>query len=108
MVPAQRAVVANTDQHWFDHFRPADRLTRVDEVNFWRPVARAQFRALATGEPFFLRLKYPVNAVADIGFFVPPNSRFQILYRETLGQVNRDFLPRRRNQCPTCRKIRRR
>ncbi len=66
----QRAVVANTDQHWFAHFRPTDHRTHYDEVDFWRPRATQHFRSLSVGEPFFFRLKHPINAIAGYGFFV--------------------------------------
>jgi putative restriction endonuclease len=61
--------VANTDRAWFDHFRPRDELARVDEVNFWRPLAQSEFRALQPGEPLFFRLKEPDAAVVGFGFF---------------------------------------
>lgn len=64
-----KALVANTDKAWFDHFRPEDRETLVDEVNFWRPLAQQHFHAIAPGEPFFLRLKQPFYAIAGFGFF---------------------------------------
>jgi putative restriction endonuclease len=63
------AVVANTDSDWFSFFRPTDQITHVDEVNFWRPGSQQGFHALSPGEPFFFRLKHPVNAVAGFGFF---------------------------------------
>jgi HNH endonuclease len=63
------ALVANTDKQWFDHFRPNDSLTVVDEVNFWRPLAQHRFRVLSVGEPLFFRLKHPYSAVAGFGFF---------------------------------------
>lgn len=63
------AVVANTDERWFLHFRPTDQTTEVDEVNFWRPAAQTQFHALSPGEPLFFRLKEPYNAIAGFGFF---------------------------------------
>lgn len=62
-------VVANTDSRWHLHFKQSDQLTRVDEVNFWRPSAQDRFRALKPGGPFFFRLKAPVNAVIGFGFF---------------------------------------
>lgn len=46
-------VVANAVRRRYDFFRPADHMTWVDEINFWRLSATNQFRALAAGEPFF-------------------------------------------------------
>lgn len=65
----QPAVVGLTDDAWFRHFRPDDARVDVDEVNFWRPLAQTQFRALEPGQPFFLRLKAPDYAIAGFGFF---------------------------------------
>ena len=49
--------VANTDPAWY-HFLAHHELTA--EVNFWRPRGRyANFRAISTGELFFLRLRRP-------------------------------------------------
>jgi putative restriction endonuclease len=67
--PSPKAVVANTDSDWFKFFRPSDQVSRIDEVNFWRPGSQNEFRALSPGEPFFFRLKHPTNAVAGFGFF---------------------------------------
>jgi hypothetical protein len=39
-IPIEPAVVTNTDKQWFEHFRPKDQLTVIDEVNFWRPLAQ--------------------------------------------------------------------
>jgi putative restriction endonuclease len=66
---AQNAVVALTDGRWFDFLRDLSAVGRLDEVNFWRPLAQTEFKSLAPGEPFFFRLKYPVNAIAGYGFF---------------------------------------
>lgn len=63
------AVVHVTDKVWFEHFRPQDELTEVDEVNFWRPSAQNRFRAISEGEPFLFRLKAPINMIAGFGFF---------------------------------------
>ena len=65
----QNAVVALTDGRWFEFLRSLSADGRLDEVNFWRPLAQTEFKSLAPGEPFFFRLKYPVNAIAGYGFF---------------------------------------
>jgi putative restriction endonuclease len=65
----RNATVALTDRRWFDFHRSRSRGGRIDEVNFWRPLAQTEFRALLPGEPFFFRLKSPINAVAGYGFF---------------------------------------
>jgi putative restriction endonuclease len=68
-LPDTAAVVANTDNLWFSHFRPDDTLSIVDEVNFWRPLAQQRIRALPVGAPLFFRLKRPHSAIAGFGFF---------------------------------------
>jgi len=84
------AVVANTDRAWFDHFRPADALTMVDEVTFWRPLAQHRFRALEIGEPLFFRLKQPNSAVAGFGFFAGQYALTIAMAWETFGTKNGD------------------
>lgn len=66
---AQNAVVGLTDGRWFEFLRDLATGGRLDEVNFWRPLAQTDFRSLAPGEPFFFRLKHPINAIAGYGFF---------------------------------------
>ncbi len=66
---ARNAVVALTDRRWFDFLRSRAVDGVLDEVNFWRPKAQASFRRLVAGEPFFFRLKSPVNKIAGYGFF---------------------------------------
>ena len=58
----QNAVVALTDGRWFEFLRNLSADGRLDEVNFWRPLGQTEFKSLAPGEPFFFRLKYPVNS----------------------------------------------
>src|SRR4051812_39300754 len=67
-MPDRAAVVANTDERWFSYLRSLAIDGRLDEVNFWRPLGTA-FRALSPGEPFFFRLKSPINAVVGYGYF---------------------------------------
>lgn len=55
------AVVALTDRRWFDFLRSRATNGRLDEVNFWRPKARTEFRSLQPGEPFYFRLKSRAN-----------------------------------------------
>jgi len=84
------AVVANTDPRWFEHFRPSDQLRVVDEVNFWRPSAQSQFRALQPGEPLFFRLKSPTNAVAGFGYLAVAMSMSVAMAWEFFGEKNGD------------------
>lgn len=86
----QNALVALTDRRWFDFLRSGAIAGRVDEVNFWRPLAQTGFRSLSPGEPFFFRLKHPVNAIAGYGFFTH-STRIPIsMAWETFGPANGD------------------
>lgn len=62
--------VALTDHRWFEHLRSkADADGRLDEANFWLPSAQRPIARLSTGDPFFFRLKSPINAIVGFGFF---------------------------------------
>jgi putative restriction endonuclease len=41
----------------------------IDEVNFWQPSGKSQFRALNPGEPFLFKLHSPHDFIAGGGFF---------------------------------------
>src|SRR5262245_35185963 len=53
--------VAVTDQSWFDRLSAS---SPHDEVNFWAPSGRNEFRALAPGELFLFKLHAPNNFTA--------------------------------------------
>ena len=57
--------IGHTDHGWWSFLlgRP-----EIREVNFWRPGGRT-FAALLPGEPFFFRLKSPINRIGGFGFF---------------------------------------
>ena len=82
------AVVANTDLLWFSHFGVPDELRIIDEVNFWRPSAQSQFRALQPSEPLFFRLKSPVNAIAGFGFLAVAMTMSVEMAWEFFGEKN--------------------
>jgi putative restriction endonuclease len=66
---AHQPFIAVTDPEWYDYLsRLRDGRNRVDEVNFWNPGGRP-LKELGSGEPVFLRLKHPRNAIAGYGFF---------------------------------------
>lgn len=60
-----RGFIGHTDHGWwrFLQGRP-----EISEVNFWRPGGR-RFSALSPGEPFFFRLKSPINRIGGFGLF---------------------------------------
>jgi putative restriction endonuclease len=60
-----RGFIGHTDAGWWRLLSAAPALS---EVNFWRPGGRT-FAALSPGEPFFFRLKSPVNKIGGFGLF---------------------------------------
>jgi len=54
-----------TDLDWFE-FRSA---RDAEEVNFWQPGGRSQFRALQPGELFLFKLHSPNNFIVGGGLF---------------------------------------
>lgn len=57
--------VGVTDQDWFDFLS----VRQVDEVNFWAPSGRTNFRALQPGELFLFKLHAPHNFIVGGGVF---------------------------------------
>lgn len=54
-----------TDNNWYNylnHISPED-------VNFWQPGGKTNFKVLTPGAPFLFKLKGPLNALGGIGFF---------------------------------------
>jgi putative restriction endonuclease len=86
----RRGVVAVTDDRWFEFLRAQTSNGQLDEVNFWRPVAQTAFRALDPGEPFFFRLKHPVNAIVGFGFYAHATHLPIRMAWEAFGPANGD------------------
>lgn len=86
----QNAIVALTDRRWYDFLSSRSVAGRIDEVNFWRPLAQTEFRSLAAGEPFFFRLKGPISAIVGYGFFAHATRLPISLAWEAFGQANGD------------------
>jgi putative restriction endonuclease len=61
-----RAYVGVTDNSWFNFLR---NLPHLDEVNFWQPGGRHQFRALNPGELFLFKLHSPYDYIVGGGMF---------------------------------------
>ncbi len=62
----QQAWVGVTDYDWYRFLRA---MPGIDEVNFWRPGGKTNFKALRPGEPFLFKLHSPRNVIAGGGFF---------------------------------------
>ena len=60
-----RFYVAITDFDWFTYLSAQ----APDEVNFWQPSGRNQFRAIQPGEPLLFKLHAPRNYIVGGGFF---------------------------------------
>ena len=58
--------VGVTDDDWFKYLSAR----RPDEVNFWQPSGKREFRSLDPGEPFLFKLHSPRNYIVGGGFFV--------------------------------------
>jgi putative restriction endonuclease len=87
---AQPTVVANTDNRWYDFLSASAVDGRLDEVNFWRPLAQGEFRALEPGQPFFFRLKHRISAIAGYGYFAHATRVPIQLAWDAFGQRNGD------------------
>jgi len=61
-----KGYVGVTDNDWFQFLSAQP---DIDEVNFWQPGGKAQFRALDPGDPFFFKLHSPLNFIVGGGFF---------------------------------------
>ncbi|MBI9051361.1 MAG: HNH endonuclease [Anaerolineaceae bacterium] len=61
-----KSYVGITDWDWFDLLRSQD---NIEEVNFWQPSGKTQFRALQPGELFLFKLHSPNNFIVGGGFF---------------------------------------
>ena len=63
--------VGITDYDWFGTLKQA----RCDEVNFWKPGGKTNFKALNEGDLFLFKLHNPNNYIVGEGFFL----KFSIL-----------------------------
>jgi len=63
--------VGITDYDWFKTLKQAN----CDEVNFWKPGGRTNFKALDEGDLFLFKLHSPQNYIVGGGFFL----KFSIL-----------------------------
>lgn len=61
--------IAQTDKRWFDFLASRASDGRIDEANFWSPLAQRPMKRMTPGEPVFFRLKSPFNAISGYGFF---------------------------------------
>ncbi len=77
--------VGITDSDWFDIL---SNLPYIDEVNFWQPSGKTQFRALKPGEPFLFKLHSPLNYIVGCGFFAHSTILPSSLAWDAFGEKN--------------------
>jgi putative restriction endonuclease len=90
----------------YDWFRFLSALPRVEEINFWQPGGRTNFRALHAGELFLFKLHAPRNFIVGGGVFARADILPTSLAWDTLGVSNgaaslpemRERIARYRNQ----------
>jgi putative restriction endonuclease len=76
--------VGITDQEWFRYLRGSN----ADEMNFWRPRASGQFKALEPGELFLFKSKFPHNRIIGGAFFVRHTTLSLDLAWKAFGAAN--------------------
>jgi putative restriction endonuclease len=79
-----KGYIGHTDPGWWRFLRSRPEL---EEVNFWRPGGR-RFSALSPGEPFFFRLKSPINRIGGFGLFARYSALPVWRAWEVFGQAN--------------------
>jgi len=80
--------VGITDSDWFNIL---SNLPNIDEVNFWQPSGKTQFRALKPGEPFLFKLHSPLNYIVGCGFFAHSTILPSSLAWDAFGEKNGAF-----------------
>ena len=76
--------VGITDGDWCRYLRS----THADEMNFWRPRATSQFKALDCGELFLFKSKYPHHRIIVGAFFVRHTTLSLDLAWKAFGAAN--------------------
>jgi len=76
--------VGITDQDWFRFLRAKAAV----EMNFWRPRNTTEFQAIAPGELFLFKLKFPENKIVGGAYFVRHTILPLDLAWEVFGEAN--------------------
>ncbi len=89
-----RAFVSVTDYDWFRLLRDS---APLDEINFWQPSGKTQFKALKPGELFLFKLHSPKNYIVGGGIFAHSSILPISLAWESFGISNgaQDFIQMR-------------
>jgi putative restriction endonuclease len=80
-----QAYVGITNKDWFSFLR---REPNLEEVNFWRPSDKQQFKAIRPGELFLFKLHSPINFIVGGGIFALYRSLPISLAWESFGRSN--------------------
>ncbi|MBP9923540.1 MAG: HNH endonuclease [Bacteroidia bacterium] len=54
-----------TDNKWYNYLSGIN----PEDINFWQPGGKSNFKVLSAGAPFLFKLKSPLNVIGGIGFF---------------------------------------
>jgi putative restriction endonuclease len=77
--------IGHTDHGWWEFLRARP---EIREVNFWRPGGGRRFKALKAGEPFFFRLKSPIDRIGGFGLYARHAALPVWRAWEVFGQAN--------------------
>jgi hypothetical protein len=84
-IPMVNLYIGITDYEWF---RFLSMLQSVEEVNFWQPGGRTNFRALQPGELFLFKLHAPRNFIVRGGIFARADILLTSLAWDAFGVAN--------------------
>lgn len=54
-----------TDINWYRYLSQ----NNPEDINFWQPGGKSNFKVLKPGAPFLFKLKHPLNKIGGVGFF---------------------------------------
>ena len=57
--------IGATDYNWYKYLSQI----KPEDVNFWQPGGKTNFKVIGPGDPFLFKLKSPYNAIVGVGFF---------------------------------------
>ena len=80
-----RLYVGLTHRDWY---RFLAQHPELEEVNFWRPRSKDEFRALQPGDPFLFKLHYPERAICGMGWFEGFTRLPMLLAWKSFGEGN--------------------
>ena len=84
LVKILKMYVGITDYDWFKTLKKAD----CDEVNFWKPGGKTNFKALDEGDLFLFKLHSPQDYIVGGGFFLKFSILPSSLAWEAFGLAN--------------------